>query len=520
MEGGRPAERDDQGAGHARRACPPSARCIGEGINVNVTLLFARDAYEAVAAGVHRGPRGARRPRASPSASVASVASFFVSRIDTRGGRAARGEAEDGRPARTRRGSRACWARSRSPTPSSPTRATRRSSPARAGRPSRRKGAQTQRVLWASTGTKNPRYRDVLYVEELIGPDTVNTVPPETLAAFRDHGRPRPSLEEDVARRDGRRWTTSRRPGISLEKVTDDLLADGLKKFVEPFTKLLKAVERRCREANKARINAQTLRAARRRSQAEVDGAARRTGTPQGGTRRLWAGDASLWTGSDEASWIGWLGIVEQQLDDLSPLDGPRRPRSRRRASRTRCCSAWAARASAPRSGRRPSARSPGSPELLVLDSTDPAQVKAIEEKIDLDEDAVHRLQQVRLDARAEHLQGLLLRPVKQALGADEAGSRFVAVTDPGSNLEKEAAGRRLPPHLPRREDRSAAATRRCPTSAWCRRRSWASTCERLLDEAERMLARLRARRARGGEPRPRARHDPRRGRATRASTS
>src|SRR5207247_6666708 len=96
------------------------------------------------------------------------------------------------------------------------------------------KGAQRQRVLWASTGSKNPHYSDVLYVEELIGPDTVNTVPPATLAAFRDHGRPRASLEEDVA--DAMQLLDDlERSGISLRKVTDDLLTDGVSKFVEPF---------------------------------------------------------------------------------------------------------------------------------------------------------------------------------------------------------------------------------------------------------------------------------------------
>ena len=92
-----------------------------------------------------------------------------------------------------------CRARWPSPTPSSPTSSYKQIFSGPRWEALAAKGAQTQRVLWASTGTKNPHYSDVLYVEELIGPDTVNTVPPETLAAFRDHGRPRASLEEDVA---------------------------------------------------------------------------------------------------------------------------------------------------------------------------------------------------------------------------------------------------------------------------------------------------------------------------------
>src|SRR5207244_10596225 len=122
-----------------------------------------------------------------------------------------------------------------------------------------------------------------------IGPQTVNTMPPETLNAFRDHGRPRASLEEDI---DGAKATLAEleQVGISLDTVTQDLLEDGVKKFVEPFGKLLKAVERRCREANKARLNSMTyalpasLQDAVKAKLKEWDG--------QGGTRRLFAGDA------------------------------------------------------------------------------------------------------------------------------------------------------------------------------------------------------------------------------------
>jgi transaldolase/glucose-6-phosphate isomerase len=105
------------------------------------------------------------------------------------------------------------------------------------------KGAQTQRVLWASTSTKNPEYRDVMYVEELIGPDTVNTMPPATVDAFRDHGRPRPSLSENVQ---GARKVMDdlAHAGISMKEVTDKLTEDGVKLFADAFAKLLAAVEK------------------------------------------------------------------------------------------------------------------------------------------------------------------------------------------------------------------------------------------------------------------------------------
>ena len=103
------------------------------------------------------------------------------------------------------------------------------------------KGAQTQRVLWASTSTKNPNYRDVIYVEELIGPDTVNTMPPATIDAFRDHGKLRNSLTEDVAGAQ-KVMDDLAHSGISMKEVTDKLTEDGVKQFADAFEKLLAAV--------------------------------------------------------------------------------------------------------------------------------------------------------------------------------------------------------------------------------------------------------------------------------------
>ena len=154
-------------------------------------------------------------------------------------------------------------------------------------------GAQTQRLLWASTGAKNPAYRDVLYVEELIGPDTVNTVPPATFEAFRDHGRPRASLTEDV---DAARDTMEAlaQVGISLDDVTARLLAEGVQLFADAFAKLLQAVEAQSKGAGAGRINRLTytlpepLTAAANESLAEW--------RALGKVRRLWSRDASLWT--------------------------------------------------------------------------------------------------------------------------------------------------------------------------------------------------------------------------------
>jgi transaldolase/glucose-6-phosphate isomerase len=356
---------------------PAIRTLISEGINVNVTLLFARDAYEKVAHAYIEG-LDARAAAGHPIAHVASVASFFVSRIDTAVDALLDAKLGDGgTDKRLAEGLRGTVAIANAKLA---YQSYKKIFSGPHWEALRNKGAHSQRVLWASTGTKNPRYRDVLYVEELIGPNTVNTVPPETLTAFRDHGRPRASLEEDVT--DAMQVLDDlEKVGISLTSVTDDLLADGVKKFVEPFAKLLKAVERRSHEANKARINAQSYVLP---SELEADVTKRlETWDGQGGTRRLFEGDASLWTNADEANWIGWLRIAEQQLDDLKPLLDIRKE-VRAEGFRTALLLGMGGSSLCPEVWKETFGRIGDSPELFVLDSTDPAQVRAVEDKIDL----------------------------------------------------------------------------------------------------------------------------------------
>ena len=338
-------------------------------------------------------------------------------------------------------------------------------------------------MLWASTGTKNPRYRDVLYVEELIGPDTVNTVPPETLAAFRDHGRARPTLETDIAAAQ-QTLEALEKTGVSLRKVTDDLLADGLKKFVEPFTRLLKAVQRRCREANKARINGQNYSLP-----PALAGEVARTleaWDAQGGTHRLWAGDASLWTKSDEASWLGWLGIVESQLDDLTPL-GHLRDEVRADGFTHALLLGMGGSSLCPEVWKETFGQAPGSPALLVLDSTDPAQLRAREAAIDPKKTLFIVSSKSGSTLEPNIFKAYFFDRVKQALGAERAGSRFIAVTDPGSSLEKEAKAdgfRHVYPGVKSIGGRYSALSNFGIVPAAV----MGLDVERLLDEAERML--------------------------------
>ena len=112
------------------------------------------------------------------------------------------------------------------------------------------RGAQSQRLLWASTSTKNPKYRDVLYIEELIGPETVNTIPPATMDAFRDHGIVRRTLDADLAAAD-KTMSDLERAGISMKKVTGQLLDEAIKLFDDAFSKLISAVDQKIQQKRK-----------------------------------------------------------------------------------------------------------------------------------------------------------------------------------------------------------------------------------------------------------------------------
>jgi transaldolase/glucose-6-phosphate isomerase len=221
---------------------PAIRQLIGDGININVTLLFAQEVYVQVAEAYIAGLEDLAK-RGGNLKKMASVASFFISRIDTLVDsmiddklktttdsqtqtllKNLKGKVAIANGKLTYKRYQLLFSGSRWQTLAA-------------------QGAQTQRVLWASTSTKNPAYRDVMYVEELIGADTVDTMPPATIDAFRDHGRLRNSLTEDVAGAQNVMDNLAR-AGISIKEVTAKLTTDGVRLFADAFHKLLAAVEK------------------------------------------------------------------------------------------------------------------------------------------------------------------------------------------------------------------------------------------------------------------------------------
>jgi len=218
----------------------PAVRSLtAEGINVNITLLFGREMYEAVAGAYIEGleDRVGRPGGEAEIDQIASVASFFVSRIDT-----SVDKLLDEKMKRATGGERQRLERLYGKTAIANARLAyqsyKRIFTGARWEALAEKGARKQRLLWASTSVKNPRYRDVMYVEELIGAETIDTMPVETLTAFRDHGQARASLESDVEQAKAT-LAELESAGISLREVTDDLIVEGIQKFQEPYDKLI-----------------------------------------------------------------------------------------------------------------------------------------------------------------------------------------------------------------------------------------------------------------------------------------
>ena len=219
---------------------PAIRQLIGEGININVTLLFAQEVYEKVAEAYIAGLEDLAG-RGGNLKKMASVASFFISRIDTLVDSKLNDKLKTTTDANQQALLKSLLGKIAIANGKLTYQRYQRIFSGPRWQALAAKAAQSQRVLWASTSTKNPNYRDVIYVEELIGPDTVNTMPPATIDAFRDHGRLRNSLTEDVAGA-GKVMDDLARAGISIKEVTDKLTEDGVKLFADAFEKLLAAV--------------------------------------------------------------------------------------------------------------------------------------------------------------------------------------------------------------------------------------------------------------------------------------
>jgi transaldolase/glucose-6-phosphate isomerase len=394
---------------------PAIEQSLYEGININITLLFAVSAYEAVAEAYLRALE--RRQADGLPLDINSVASFFVSRVDT---------SVDGRLeelGRSELAGKAAIANARA--------AYRRFQEIFSGPrwdALRDAGAAVQRPLWASTSVKNPRYPDTMYVDELVGAHTVNTMPLATLLTFGDHGEVSgPTAEHDPTND----LTALAEAGIDLDDVTDGLLADGIRQFEGAMARLLAGIEERRAAVVTGRPSTIQARVPSELT-ARIGDRVKRA-MDQTVAQRVWRRDPSLWGGPgipEIENRLGWLTVSEAMLESAPQLH----------AFTEECIAdgfedavllGMGGSSLGPEVLRRSFGEIPGALRLQVLDSTHPDVVLRVQESIDLE-----RTLFIVSSKSGGTLETLSHYHYFRALAGPH---QFVVVTDPGSPLERMA---------------------------------------------------------------------------------
>jgi transaldolase/glucose-6-phosphate isomerase len=400
------------------------------GINVNITLLFAIEAHARVIDAYMTGLED-RVAAGKALDHVHSVASFFVSRVDTevdkRLDAAAKANGANEQTFKTLHG-KAAIANAKLAY-----RLFQQQTASPRWKALVARGATVQRPLWASTSTKNPAYRDVMYVETLIGPDTVNTMPPETMDAFRDHGTAKLTIEDDV---EGAKKVLSDLDAveISLDKITDELVVEGVASFAEAADKFyaaLAAKREKILDGNLLRMNAELGGPAKDVVDAEI-----KKQSHIGAPRKLWSHDKSYWTNADEDKWLGWLDIVQRELGDLSQLENFAKTVQAEKITDVVLLgmggSSLGSDVLSEVFGERP-----GWPKVYVLDSTDPDRIATVANAITLASAMFIVASKSGSTLEPNILKDYFFDRVTKAGG--HAGKHFVAITDPGSSMEKTA---------------------------------------------------------------------------------
>ncbi|MFT9027024.1 bifunctional transaldolase/phosoglucose isomerase [Acetobacter indonesiensis] len=407
---------------------PAIRQTIAAGINVNVTLIFALSAYKAVVEAWLSGLEDLHKTGGDLSR-VASVASFFVSRIDGKIDaeidRRIKAGDKDADALKALRGKVAIANAKLAYLYWQDVIKTPRWKTLEAA------GAQPQRLLWASTGTKDKAYSDVLYVDNLIGPHTVNTLPPATMDAFRDHGTAKETLLDGI---DDARHVLSEaeRLGLNLQGVTETLVDEGVTSFEEAFDALLGSVA-----AKQKTLLADKLTDIKTSLPADLEAAVQKglDGWRKDGTiRKLWAKDASVWTGGEEAKWLKWLDITQDRLDHVAELESFQ-AEVKARGFKQVLLMGMGGSSLGPEVLAETFGKHEGFGHLYVLDSTDPQQVATYAKKIDPAQTLFIVASKSGGTLEPNIMLAYFHDLAKKALG-DKVGSHFVAITDPGSKLE------------------------------------------------------------------------------------
>ena len=413
---------------------PAIKTLISEGMNINVTLLFSQQAYKDVAEAYIAGLETFKSAGGDLSR-VACVASFFVSRIDA--------QIDKQIDERIKIGGTdtETYKRLRGKVAIANAKLAYQHYLELTGSERWQKlaavGAMPQRLLWASTGVKDKAYPDTLYITELIGRDTVNTMPPATMDAYRDHGHGKDALNEGVEEAK-EILATTKRLGLDLDKVTHDLVADGVKQFAKAADDLLGAVA-----AKRTAMLGDTLISVTSTlpdDMGKAVAASLDSWRESGKLRDLWARDASVWTGTDEAKWLAWLDIVDDRIADLKQLQAFQ-DEVQTAAFTDVLLLGMGGSSLGPEVLAETFGKRGGFPTLHVLDSTDPQQIATFEGKVKLATTLVIVSSKSGGTLEPNILKAYFWDAMVKAVGAAKACAHFVAITDPGSHMQKVAEG-------------------------------------------------------------------------------
>lgn len=391
-----------------------------EGINVNVTLIFSLSHYEAVAHAYLNGLE-----RCSDPQKTASVASLFVSRVDKAVDKALEDIGS----------SEALHLKGKTAIANAKTvyKSFQDIFSGERWERLKKRGARVQRPLWGSTKTKNPLYSDVLYVEELIGPHTVNTMPPVTLNAFRNHGRVRSSLQKGIKEAEKTLHQLASL-GIDLDAMTEKLQAHGVDSSAKSYNSLLDTLKNKRREAIHGLKDHQVLSLGK--FQKDVDDRLKNW-KKKNYSRRLWAKDPRLWfpePGPEVTDRLGWLELPEimhERLDDLNSFASE----VKKEGISHVVLVGMGGSSLAPDIFRKNFGSAPGFPRLIVLDSTHPQAVRSVEDKLDFTQTLFLVSSKSGTTLETLSLFRYFWKKVKGK--TEKPGHHFAAVTDPGSPLMK-----------------------------------------------------------------------------------
>jgi transaldolase / glucose-6-phosphate isomerase len=421
-----------------RAGLPAIEDLIASGLNINVTLIFAVEVYEQVAEAYIRGLER-RAAVGQPVDHIGSVASFFVSRIDSMVDKQLEQLAGNVTDEAQKQRINALMGKAAIANAKLAYESFKSMFNSERFAALKAKGARVQRPLWASTSTKNPAYPDTMYADELIGPDTVDTLPPQTIGAFRDHGKAAPTLDTgiDEARRV---FDELKAVGIDMKAVTDKLTEEGVKSFSDSFEELMKVIEARRDEAMRATTDRHSAALAGHEDDFKN---ALKTLDEENAVARIWKKDPTLWRTDPEhepiiSNALGWLNVAEtmqQHVGELAAFAEEIRKAGFEFAvvlgmgGSSLCAEVLA----------RTFSRKEGFPQLYVLDSTVPTAIRHLEQKIKVGNTLFIVSSKSGATAEPQMFHRYFYDRVKRIKG-DSAGENFIAISDPGAQLVRDAS--------------------------------------------------------------------------------